>query len=145
MAHFVRHARLLVDETTSAEKKRVLLADDDPCTREVVAEVLRDMGLDVVTSDDGGRMLVAIASQYKAGRKPEDVHLVVTDVVMPVMSGLDVLKGLRAAHWKTPVIVMTAFATDDVRDAVASLGGVLLQKPISLDVLRKTVGELLRA
>jgi CheY-like chemotaxis protein len=121
----------------------VLLADDDACAREVVAEVLRDMDLDVVETDDGGRMLVAIAAQYKAGRKPEDVHLVVTDVVMPVMSGLDVLKGLRAAHWKTPVIVMTAFATDDVREAVASLGGVLLPKPIALDVLQRTVRGLL--
>jgi DNA-binding response OmpR family regulator len=103
------------------------------------------MGLEVITSDDGGRMLVAIADQYKAGRTPEDVHLVVTDVVMPVMSGLDVLKGLRAAHWKTPVIVMTAFATEDVRDAVGKLGAVLLVKPVTLEVLQSTVRELLRA
>jgi DNA-binding response OmpR family regulator len=123
--------------------KRVLLADDDPCTREVVAEILRDMGLEVVTSDDGGRMLVAIASQYKSGNTPEDVQLVVTDVVMPVMSGLDVLKGLRAAHWKTPVIVMTAFATDDVRDAVQKLGGVLLVKPVDIGVLETTVRDLI--
>jgi two-component system OmpR family response regulator len=123
--------------------KRVLLADDDPCTREVVAEILRDMGLEVVTSDDGGRMLVAIASQYKSGNTPEDVQLVVTDVVMPVMSGLDVLKGLRAAHWKTPVIVMTAFATDDVRDAVQKLGGVLLVKPVDIGVLEMTVRDLI--
>jgi two-component system response regulator HydG len=126
-------------------KKRVLVADDDPCTREVVAEILRDMGLEVITSDDGGRMLVAIADQYKSGRTPEDVHLVVTDVVMPVMSGLDVLKGLRAAHWKTPVIVMTAFATEDVRDVVGKLGAVLLVKPVTLEVLQSTVRELLRA
>jgi len=123
--------------------KRVLLADDDPCTREVVAEILRDMGLEVVTSDDGGRMLVAIASQYKSGNTPEDVQLVVTDVVMPVMSGLDVLKGLSAAHWKTPVIVMTAFATDDVRDAVQKLGGVLLVKPVDIGVLETTVRDLI--
>lgn len=123
--------------------KRVLLADDDPCTREVVAGILSDMGLEVVTSDDGGRMLVAIASQYKSGNTPEDVQLVVTDVVMPVMSGIDVLKGLRAAHWKTPVIVMTAFATNDVREAVQKLGGVLLVKPVDLDVLENTVRDLI--
>ena len=123
--------------------KRVLLADDDPGTREVVAEVLRDMGLEVLTSDDGGRMLVAIASQYKSGNTPDDVQLVVTDVVMPVMSGIDVLKGLRAAHWKTPVIVMTAFATNEVRDAVEKLGGVLLVKPVDLHVLESTVRDLI--
>ncbi|HEY8072671.1 MAG TPA: response regulator [Labilithrix sp.] len=131
--------------TTTEPKKRVLLADDDPCAREVVAEILRDMGLEVVTSDDGGRMLVAIADQYKSGRTPQDVQLVVTDVVMPVMSGLDVLKGLRAAKWKTPVIVMTAFATEDVRDAVGKLGGVLLVKPVAIDVLESTVRDLLKA
>jgi CheY-like chemotaxis protein len=124
--------------------KRVLLADDDPVTREIVAEILRGMGLDVIASDDGGRMLVAIASQYKAGNTPADVQLVVTDIVMPVMSGLDVLKGLRAAHWKTPVIVMTAYATDEVRETVAALGAVLLVKPVSLDLLESTVRDLLR-
>ncbi len=131
--------------TVSEPKKRVLVADDDPCAREVVAEILRDMGLEVVTADDGGRMLVSIAEQYKAGRTPQDVQLVVTDVVMPVMSGIEVLKGLRAAKWKTPVIVMTAFATEDVRDVVGKLGGVLLVKPVPLDVLETTVRDLLKA
>ena len=63
---------------TCMEVKRVLLADDDQCTREVVAEVLRDMGLEVLTSDDGGRMLVAIASQYKSGNTPDEVELIET-------------------------------------------------------------------
>ena len=125
------------------EGKRVLLAEDDASARTILAKVLRQMGLDVVETDDGGRLLVAITSYYKNGRSPEDLDLVITDVRMPVMSGLEVFKGLRAAHWKLPVIVMTAFESQEVRDAVSRYGASLLIKPLDLDELESLVTRLL--
>jgi DNA-binding response OmpR family regulator len=125
------------------EGKRVLLAEDDASARTILAKVLRQMGLDVVETDDGGRLLVAITSYYKDGRSPEDLDLVITDVRMPVMSGLDVFKGLRVAHWKLPVIVMTAYESREVRDAVSRYGASLLIKPLDLDELESLVTRLL--
>lgn len=122
---------------------KVLLAEDDDDARKVLGTVLRAMGHDVVDVSDGGRMLVALTSLYRDGRSPTDLHLVITDVRMPVTSGIDVFKALRTARWKTPVIVMTAFDSPDVRDAVDRYRAVLLVKPIDLDELERVVTELL--
>jgi CheY-like chemotaxis protein len=133
----------VVLEPRTPRKKRVLLAEDDDSARRALAKSLRGLDLDVVEVVDGGRLLVAVASHYKGERHPEDVDLVITDVRMPVCSGLDVFKGIRAAHWKTPVIIMTAYETKEVRDVVATLGAVLLHKPLDLDVFESTVVRLL--
>lgn len=123
--------------------KRVLLAEDDAVARAVLAKVLRGMGLDVIETGDGGRMLVAVASYYKDGKSPDDLDLVITDVRMPVMSGIEIFKGLRTAHWTLPVIVMTAYATDEVRDATLRYGAALLLKPLDLDELERVVKKML--
>jgi DNA-binding NtrC family response regulator len=123
--------------------KRVLLAEDDVSARTVIAKVLRAMGLEVIEIHDGGRLLVAVTSYYKDGRSPDDLDLVITDVRMPVMSGLEIFKGLRVAHWKLPVIVMTAFETAEVTDAIARYGAVLLIKPLDLEALESLVRRML--
>jgi CheY-like chemotaxis protein len=123
--------------------KRVLLAEDDVAARRVMAAALRAMGLEVLESDDGGRMLVAVTSHYKNGRSPEDLHLVITDVCMPVVGGLDVFEAMRTARWTTPVIVITAYDSPAVQKSVTRLGAVLMRKPLRLDRLERTVRELL--
>lgn len=125
------------------EGKRVLLAEDDDDARKVLAAVLGDLGFDVVQVADGGRMLVALTSLYREGRSPDELDLVITDVHMPVASGIDLFKALRAAHWKTPVIVMTAFDSARIREAVARHGARLLIKPLDLDALEETIRELM--
>jgi DNA-binding response OmpR family regulator len=122
--------------------RRALLAEDDASARRVLARSLRDMGFDVTEVEDGGRMLVAITSHYKDGRTPDDLDLIVTDVNMPIMSGTDAFKGLRAAHWRTPIIVVTGDETAQVRDIVDRLGATVLFKPLDLDVFEATVREL---
>ncbi len=123
--------------------KRVLVAEDDASARHVVAAALRALGLEVIEASDGGRMMVALASYYKDGRAPDDLDLIVTDVHMPVLEGLDVFRGVRAAHWTTPTIVMTADDTPEVREAAARLGAKLLPKPLDLDLLEAVARDLL--
>jgi DNA-binding response OmpR family regulator len=123
--------------------KRVLLAEDDDSARRIMAGALRAMGAEVIEAADGGRMLVAIASYYKDGRSPSDLDLVVTDVRMPVVGGLDIFQSLRAARWTTPVIVVTAYESSDVRDAARSLGAVVLTKPLDLEELERTARRVL--
>jgi len=86
---------------------------------------------------------VSVASQYNEDRTPDGVDLVVTDIRMPVCSGLDIFKGIRAAHWTAPVILMTAYASPEVEKAAQNLNATLLHKPLDLDAFEQKVLELL--
>lgn len=124
-------------------RKRVLLAEDEESTRKLIAAHLRAMGLDVIEAGDGGRMLVAVTACYREGRSPADLDLVITDVHMPVIGGLEVLKGMRVAGWTTPVIVITGGEPSRMGDAAYRLGAVLLGKPLDLDAFERAVRNLL--
>lgn len=123
--------------------KRVLVAEDDPSTREAIVTALRQLGLDVTESENGGRLLVRLAEHLKNGRSPDELDLVITDVNMPVINGLEVFRGLRAAHWTTPVIIVTGMDTPEVREQAERLDAVLLLKPLDLDLLEAHVRDLL--
>jgi CheY-like chemotaxis protein len=122
---------------------RILLAEDDPDMRQLVADALRADGHEVVELTDGGRLLVDIASRLKAGGDGEALDLIVTDVRMPVCTGLQILEALRAANWHTPVILMTAFGDDATRRRAEALMAVLFDKPFDVDDLRTAVANLL--
>lgn len=107
----------------------------------VVKDWLSADGYDVREASDGGRLLIAMTAQL---REPdEEVDLVISDIRMPVCSGLEILEGLRQAHRKIPVILMTAFGDDETRATANRLGAVLLDKPFALEDLREAVRALL--
>jgi DNA-binding response OmpR family regulator len=135
------HARQ--SSEVSLQGKRVLVAEDDESARRAIALALRAMGLDVVETGDGGTMLAAVTSHYKDGRTPEDLDLIVTDVHMPVLDGLEVFRCVRAAHWVTPTIIVTGDDAPDVRRMAARLGAIVLSKPLDLDALEAAVRDLL--
>jgi DNA-binding response OmpR family regulator len=122
---------------------RVVVAEDDAEFRGMIAGVLRDDGYDVIEESDGGRLLVRIAAVYTLPVLPID--LIVSDVCMPVCSGLDILKAVRRAHWSTPVILMTGFGDGDLRSSAAHFGAALLEKPFEAATLTEKVRELLRS
>jgi DNA-binding response OmpR family regulator len=126
-----------------SHRRRVLVADDDAEMRRLVAEALRKDDYDVVEESDGGRLLVRIAAIYSFAATMDPFDLIVSDIRMPVCSGLDILKGLREAHWKTPVILMTAFGDDETRDRAERLGALLFDKPFQIGALRAVVRQLL--
>jgi DNA-binding response OmpR family regulator len=122
----------------------VLVADDDAEMRRLVAESLRKDDYEVIEEVDGGRMLVRIAAMYAFGRTVSPFDIIVSDIRMPVCSGLDIVKGLREAHWTTPVILMTAFGDDETRARAERLGAMLLDKPFQMGALRVFVRTLLQ-
>jgi CheY-like chemotaxis protein len=122
---------------------RILLAEDDGDMRQLVADALRSDGHDVVELADGGRLLVDIACRLKAGGDADALDLIVSDVRMPVCTGLQILEALRGANWHTPVILMTAFGDDATRRRAEALTAVLFDKPFDLDDLRTAVTNLL--
>jgi DNA-binding response OmpR family regulator len=122
---------------------RVLVAEDDAEMRRLVVETLRADDYDVVELADGGRLLVDIAAQIKAGGDGDPVDLVVSDIRMPICTGLQILEALRVAHWRTPVILMTAFGDAATRKRAEDLQAVLFDKPFDMDDLRTAVANLL--
>ena len=102
---------------------------------------LRRDGYDVAEANDGGRLLVNIAAQCRTPERRMD--LLVSDIRMPVLSGLEILRGLREARWLTPVVLMTAFGDAKTRAEAEVLGAVLFDKPFEIDDLRTAVTTLL--
>jgi CheY-like chemotaxis protein len=122
---------------------RILVAEDDAEMRRLVTDALRDDGYEVVELTDGGRLLVDIAARLKAEPDGEDIDLIVSDIRMPICTGMQILEALRQAHWRTPVILMTAFGDDATRRQAEGLRAVLFDKPFDLDDLRTAVANML--
>jgi CheY-like chemotaxis protein len=116
----------------------VLVADDDDDLRALIAEALRTDGHDVIEARDGADLLGRLDDAVVGGKRVPTV--IVTDVLMPNLSGLGVLSILRRARWDIPVILMTALADDSVLTVARRLGAVtLFRKPVDVDGLRAAV------
>ena len=118
-------------------KAHVLVAEDDAPTLALVATALERAGYTVTRAEDGDELLQALAdgSQF---------DLVVTDISMPWMTGLQVAHSVRAAGLKTPVIVMTALPIDASKVEALGSHAVLLRKPFGTKELVTAVREVLQ-
>jgi DNA-binding response OmpR family regulator len=111
---------------------RILVIEDEHVMRELLRLHLSSAGYAVELAED------AITAGYALLKRPPD--LVISDVEMPHMSGLDLLAALRAEEKlaRVPVIFLTSF--DEGEDRARSLGALeYLQKPIRLDELLAAV------
>ena len=120
----------------------VILAEDDTEFRRLLASVLQQEGYEVVEAPDGLALLASLENTLTVRRERPDAFLVVADVRMPGLSGLDVLAILRCATWRTPVILITAFGDEATHAEGQELGAVaVFDKPFDVDVLRAAVKE----
>jgi CheY-like chemotaxis protein len=129
------------DRYGTHEPKRVLVAEDDREMRRLIVDALRKDGYEVVEVPDGGRMLVRITDECFRATSPT-IDLIVSDVRMPICSGLEIVRAIRDSGWTVPVILMTAFGDDETRDRAAEMDAVLFDKPFDLDDLRTAVFSL---
>jgi DNA-binding NtrC family response regulator len=114
------------------EAPRILIVDDDPGQRSLLNSFLQSQGFDTVVVDSGERALEVL--------RDGKFDMMISDVRMPGMTGLETLRRARKEHAMLPVLLVTAFT--DVRDAVAAMrdGAVnYLSKPIDLDELLSSV------
>lgn len=121
-----------------AQHPRVLVAEDDDSMRELVAEILRAEGCEVEELADGEQLMARVIAEARPR-----ADLIVSDVRMPVCSGLAVLQKLREEHRMIPMILTTAFGDAWQRARVEALGGVLLDKPFGAQALRSAARALL--
>ncbi len=118
----------------TADVPRILIVDDDPGQRSLLNSFLRSQGFETALADSGERAL----EMLHAGK----FAMMISDVRMPGLSGLETLRRARQEHVTLPVLLVTAFT--DVRDAVAAMrdGAVnYLAKPIDLDELLNSVRQ----
>lgn len=127
------HDADMVDRATT-----VLVADDDDDMRALVASTLRADGFEVLEAIDGAQLLERLEDALSDPRSRPDV--VVTDIMMPRLSGLGVLDALRRAQLHFPVILMTVLADDSIHIVAKRLGALgVLRKPFDIDDLRTAV------
>ncbi len=118
----------------------ILLAEDDPAFRRLLASILEEEGYEVVEAADGVELLARIESTLTVRRTRADGFLIVADVRMPGLGGLDVLAILRCANSATPVILITAFGDDATHAEGRELGALaVFDKPFSVEQLRSAV------
>ena len=124
---------------------RVLLAEDDEDQRHFLAHALRVGALDVVEASDGISLLAALqAGNWTTPERAFDV--VVTDLDLPDMSGLEVLRAVRGLARHVPSIVVTAYDSAAVREEARAVGvDTVLAKPLDPAELRATVCSLIAA
>jgi CheY-like chemotaxis protein len=120
------------------ERKRILVADDHALTRETVAKMLRDEGYDVVLATDGQEALALLSTYHP--------DLVLTDLSMPRLSGIDVLTSVKRLAPTTPVIIFTADARPEVEREARQRGAQdYLHKPFDFDDLLQRIAYALIA
>jgi DNA-binding NtrC family response regulator len=118
--------------------QRILVVDDDFAMRTALAESLESCGFEVEMAEDGA---VAINKFRKIG-----FALVITDLRMPKMNGIDILRAVKKIAPHTPVIIVSAYGT--VQNAVEAMkygAAEFLLKPFSLEELETKVKNVLRA
>lgn|GEM_PF-5063226 len=118
----------------------ILLVEDDDKARNVLSQILREQGYEVLEADDGSTAL-ELHRKYAGA-----IQLVVVDVVMPVMNGPDLAKDLAATHPDLKVLFISGY-TDNaiVSKEVLEPGLNLLQKPFVPEALTRKVREVLDA
>jgi PAS domain S-box-containing protein len=124
--------------TSAGGSETVLLAEDDDRVRVLVANMLRKNGYTVLLASAGDQAL-EIAARYQ-GR----IHLLLTDVVMPGMSGRVLSERLMLSRADTRVLYMSGYSDDAIlRHGVKSAGTHFIQKPFSIEALAVKIREAL--
>jgi signal transduction histidine kinase len=120
------------------ERKRILVVDDNPHSATMLVTLLQPLGFSVVTAGDGPEALVQASRQ-----RP---NLVILDLVMPGMDGVQVAKELRQASWCRDIKIIGASATvsgSPRKDLFCSVCEDFVSKPIRVDLLLEKIGEQL--
>jgi CheY-like chemotaxis protein len=122
---------------------QILIADDDADMRKLLTLTLRSEGYEVLECVDGLELL----EQLKAAcvpHAPYHLDLVISDVRMPGMSGLDVLRRLREYRGLPPIMLITAFGDEQTHTLARQLGAVAsIDKPFEIRQFLELVQSLI--
>ena len=114
---------------------RLLVVEDDKTLREGISEYLSEFGYIVMEAKDGSEAI----SKFN-----NDINLIILDIQIPFINGLDVLKEIRKKS-KVPVLMLTAFSDEEFKiEAFTNLADGYVEKPFSLPVLKARIDSLIK-
>ncbi|MCD7906907.1 MAG: response regulator, partial [Clostridium sp.] len=123
--------------------KRILLAEDNDLNREIIADLLANMGLAVDTAENGADAV----EKFQAA--PENYYaMILMDIQMPVMNGLEAAEAIRSSRHrdaeKIPIVALSANAFDeDIESSLCHGMQAHLSKPIDISELQKLFRQYL--
>jgi len=113
----------------------ILVVEDDQSIREGIAAFLSEFGYTMVEAKDGREALLKFN---------KEIHLVILDIQIPFVNGLEVLKEIRKQS-KLPVLILTAFSDEEYKiDAFTHLADGYMEKPFSLPLLKARIDSLIQ-
>jgi two-component system response regulator AtoC len=119
------------------EKKQVLIVDDEPNLRKILAAQLSRDGYDVLTAEDGEQGLAFLRDHH--------IDLVVTDLKMPKVDGMTLLRKAHEEDPDLPIVMITAHGTIDTAVEALKIGAFdYLTKPFDKDEVRQIVAKALK-
>jgi CheY-like chemotaxis protein len=142
--YFPRTKAALSAPPTAPKRKggseRLLLVEDDRAVRELTDRIFRDRGYQVTVTADAGEALRAFAAA------PDEIDMVVTDLVMPGMNGRELVQALHQIRPGLKALFISGYTEDEiVRRGLHDAGIAFLHKPFTADVLVDNVRSLLDA
>ena len=127
----------LTSSSTKGGSETILIAEDEPTVRQFLASLLTSQGYSVLTACDGLEAL-QVARNHE-GR----IDLLLSDVVMPRMNGIELAQHLRGEIDHLKILLVTGYSENQV--ALREVGDAYLQKPFGPQVLTKCLRSLLDA
>src|SRR5215471_14056321 len=119
------------------EKKQFLIVDDEPNLRKILSAQLSRDGYDVMTAEDGEQGLQALRDHH--------IDLVITDLKMPKVDGMTLLREALREEPQLPIVMITAHGTVDTAVEALKIGAFdYLTKPFDKDEVRQIVGKALK-
>jgi two-component system cell cycle sensor histidine kinase/response regulator CckA len=122
-----------VPEPSEDARQTILVVDDEPEVRALVREILTLHGYNVIDTGDPA------AARRIAEAQP--IHLLLTDVVMPIMNGIELAKRVEAISPSTKIVLMSGYSTAAVKDSAQPL----IPKPFKASELVNTIKQMLDA
>jgi CheY-like chemotaxis protein len=123
-----------------ARPPRVIIAEDEPDVRQLVAVALRGLGYEIIEARSGGELLDQLGDGLLSGDPAARPDIIISDIRMPGLTGMEILAGLRQAEWPTVIVLMTAYADRHTREEAARLGAnAFFEKPFDIDDLMTAV------
>ena len=117
------------------DKKRILVVEDDEEMRSLLKDFIEAEGFETDSASNGSEAFRKLAK--------ESFDLIITDVRMPGLTGLDILPGVRKLQPEASIIVITAFGSEEVcRRAFERGATAYLEKPIHFHKLRTLIHEI---
>ena len=115
--------------------KDMLIVDDSATMRNMIKAVVQEMGHTPHTAQDGEKAFKMCQSH--------DFDLIITDINMPNMDGIELIRVIRESHNATPILVITTEGGDNVKQAGKSAGASgWIVKPFNPDTLKRAITKL---